>query len=98
MKRIYEYRGYSVDVTVEAGFHGFTGRPVAARGGYVVAVTLTTTADAAPPLPPLRLGEAGGHPFTTEVDALMGGYSAGRRAIDEALAPALALEGHPGHR
>jgi hypothetical protein len=32
---------------------------------------------------PLRFGEAGGHPFVTEADALMGGYSAARRIVDD---------------
>jgi len=32
---------------------------------------------------PLRFGEAGGHPFASEADALMGGYSAARRIVDD---------------
>jgi hypothetical protein len=32
---------------------------------------------------PLRFGEAGGHPFATEADALMDGYSAARRIVDD---------------
>jgi hypothetical protein len=32
---------------------------------------------------PLRFGESRGKPFFSEADALMGGYSAGRRIVDD---------------
>jgi hypothetical protein len=32
---------------------------------------------------PLRFGEAGGRPFKTEAEALMGGHSAAQRIVDD---------------
>jgi hypothetical protein len=32
---------------------------------------------------PIRLGEAGGGPFSAEADAPLGGYSAARRIVDD---------------
>jgi hypothetical protein len=32
---------------------------------------------------PLRFGESQGKPFLSEADALMSGYSAGRRIVDD---------------
>jgi hypothetical protein len=32
---------------------------------------------------PLRFSESQGKPFLSEADALMGGYSAGRRIVDD---------------
>lgn len=34
-------------------------------------------------LSPLRLGESRGKPFLSKADALTGGYSAGRRIVDD---------------
>lgn len=85
MNRTYEYRGYTVDVGVEADCDDPAGGAVLARRRYVAVVRIVESAGAPIRIAPLKLGEAGGRAFTSEVDALMGGYTAGRRLIDHFL-------------
>jgi hypothetical protein len=51
--------------------------------GYVAIVKIFQAGNAMAVFSPLRFGESGGHPFATEADALMGGYSAARRIVDD---------------
>ncbi|PXW22735.1 hypothetical protein C7408_110128 [Paraburkholderia caballeronis] len=85
MNRTYEYRGYRLDVSVEALCFGQAGRTMLARRRYIAVVRFVAAHDATAEFPTMRLDEAGGQPFASEVDALMGGYSAGQRLIDDRL-------------
>lgn len=83
MKRIYDYLGFDIEVGVEA--HLGPADPGKSRDGlgYLAIVTITKAGQPVSCFTPLRLGEADGRPFRNEADAVMGGFSAGRRLIDD---------------
>lgn len=83
MTRAYEYQGYTLVVAVETDSSWRPPGRTAARVGYVAIVRIFQAGNAMAVFSPLRFGEAGGHPFATEADALMGGYSAARRIVDD---------------
>ena len=83
MMRTYEYHGFTLRVAVESGFNFPPIKQPKARPGYVAVVRVFQAGNAVAIFSPLRFGEAGGRPFDTEVDALMGGYSAARRIVDD---------------
>jgi hypothetical protein len=87
MTRTYEYQGYTLVVAVESDSLGRQHGGAAARVGYVAIIRIFQAGAAMAVFSPLRFGEAGGHPFATEADALMGGYSATRRIVDDLLVP-----------
>ncbi|CAE6772276.1 hypothetical protein M0D68_18835 [Paraburkholderia sp. SEWSISQ10-3 4] len=82
MTRTYEYHGYTLVVAVESDLSSQLGG-AAACVGYVAIVRIFQADNAVAMFSPLRFGEAGGLPFVTEADALMGGYSAARRIVDD---------------
>ncbi|SAL62992.1 hypothetical protein AWB68_03351 [Caballeronia choica] len=84
MKRTYPYHGFEVEVGVEAGFHWQKGASMSSYG-YIAIVRIVKTGATLAHFTPLRLGESGGHSFSTEGAAIMGGYSAGRRLVDDLL-------------
>lgn len=83
ISRRYEYKGYVIEVSVEAdcllakGIHNL-GVP-----GYVAVVRVFKSGTTIALISPLRFGESGGHPFANETDAIMGGFSAGRKIVDD---------------
>jgi hypothetical protein len=81
--RTYEYHGYTLVVDVESDFSWRPNAGAAARAGYVAIVRILQAGNAVAVFSPLRFGEVGGRPFATEADALMGGYSAARRIVDD---------------
>ena len=83
MKRTYEYHGYTLAVAVESDSSWRLGDGAAARAGYVAIVRVFQAGNAVAVFSPLRFGEAGGRPFATEADALISGYSAARRIVDD---------------
>ena len=83
MMRTYEYHGFTLQVTVESDFSFPAIKRPAPRPGYVAVVRVFQAGTAIAIFSPLRFGEIGGRPFDTEVDALMGGYSAARRIVDD---------------
>lgn len=83
MTRTYEYNGFTLQVAVESGFCSRPTKRASARPGYVAVVRICEAGSAVPRLSPLRLGEAGGHPFDSEADALNGGYIAARTIVDD---------------
>jgi hypothetical protein len=83
MTRTYEYHGYTLVVAVESDINSQLGGDAAACVGYVAIVRIFQAENAVAMFSPLRFGEAGGLPFVTEADALMGGYSAARRIVDD---------------
>jgi hypothetical protein len=83
MSRTYEYHGYTLVVAVESDSSWRQAGRSAAHVGYVAIVRIFQAGNAMAVFSPLRFGEAGGHPFATEADALIGGYSAARRIVDD---------------
>ncbi|WP_321889657.1 hypothetical protein [Paraburkholderia bannensis] len=83
MTRIYEHEGYTLEVSVEADLAIGAKRLAQRRPGYIAVVRIFQASSPLSPLSPLRFGETAGRPFSTEADALMGGYSAGRNLIDD---------------
>lgn len=81
--RTYEYHGFTLQIAVESGFNFPPGKRPAPRSGYVAIVRVFQAGNALAMFSPLRFGETGGRPFETEVDALMGGYSAARKIVDD---------------
>jgi hypothetical protein len=87
--RVYEYSGFSLEVDVEAESAWQQRMELSRQRGFVATVRIFRAGDAVAFFSPWRFGEAGGHPFRTDVDALMGGFSAACKIIDD-------LFGHPG--
>jgi hypothetical protein len=83
MNRNYHYHGFDVEVAVEADFNWLGGRSALSSVGYVAVVRICKEGAALAVFSPLRFGESPGKPFLSEADALMGGYSAGRRIVDD---------------
>lgn len=87
MIRVYEYSGFSLEVDVEAHSAGQRDFAVSHRHGFVATIRIFRAGDAVAFFSPLRFGEAGGRPFRTDVDALMGGFSAACKIIDDLFGP-----------
>jgi hypothetical protein len=78
-----QYHGFDIAVAIETDCSWKGGRGVP----LVAIVTISRTGAAVAVFSPLRLGESQGKPFISEIDALMSGYSAGRRVVDDLLIP-----------
>jgi len=85
MMRTYEYHGFSLEVVVESGFSWPRTAGSTPEMGYLVTARIFQAGAAVAVFSPLRFGETRGRPFVTEGDALMGGYSAARRIVDDLL-------------
>ena len=83
MNRTYHYHGFDVEVAVEADLSWQVERSALSSAGYVAVVRICKAGAALAVFSPLRFGESQGKPFLSEADALMGGYSAGRRIVDD---------------
>lgn len=83
MTRRYDYEGFTLEISVESDFTIGAKRPVQRRTGYIAIVRIFQASNIVSTFSPLRLGETGGRPFTTESDALMGGYSAACKLVDD---------------
>jgi hypothetical protein len=85
MTRTYDYEGYTLEISAEAEVK--TGanfrEAVWARTGYVAIVRIFRAQTTVAMFSPLRFGEAGGRPFASEADALMGGFSAASKIVDD---------------
>ena len=83
MTRSYDYEGFTLEISVESAISIGPKKPALTRPGYVAVVRIFQAASTLAVFSPLRFGEAGGRPFTTEADAFMGGYSAARKIVDD---------------
>jgi hypothetical protein len=83
MSRTYHYHGFDIEVAVEADFSWKAEPSATTRVGFVAVVRITKAGASIAVFSPLRFGESLGRPFLSEADALMGGYSAGRRLVDD---------------
>ena len=86
MKRTYDYRGYAIHVGVEADGAVPLERSPVERPRYAAIVRIEANENVSPPSSAVKISNAAGLPFASDIDALMGGYSAARRLIDELLA------------
>jgi hypothetical protein len=82
MNRTYEYRGFTIEVSVESDFSFPPGAVRAKRKGFVAMVRIQA-GQSVVLSSPVRLGDMAGRLFSTEADALMGGYSAARKMVDD---------------
>ena len=85
MKRIYKYKGYEVSVELEPVWSTISGVTLLSPRGYVAVVHIRTAGAVRPTFAPIRLTADSKNPFATEADALMAGYSAGQRVVDDTL-------------
>jgi len=83
MTRSYAYEGFMLDISVESDISIGPNRREPTRPGYVAIVRIFQAASTVAVFSPLRFGEASGRPFATEADALMGGYSAACKLVDD---------------
>ncbi|MFM0689212.1 hypothetical protein PQQ77_24780 [Paraburkholderia strydomiana] len=83
MKRIYEYKGFQIDVEPEPVWKPSDGASLTGPEGYLAVVRISTRTAGVPMFTPLRLTAESSNPFPTEAEALMAGYSAGQRVIDD---------------
>jgi len=83
MQRNYEYHGFEVEVSVETSHCATDNRRAASRVGYVCVVRIRRAGSPVSAFAPLRLAQVCGRPFSSEADALMSGFSAGCRLIDD---------------
>ncbi|TDG03713.1 hypothetical protein E1N52_33595 [Paraburkholderia guartelaensis] len=83
MSRSYEYLGYTLEVSVEVDFLMAQGKRNCSEPGYVAVVRVFKSGTSIALISPLRFGESGGRPFANEADAIMGGFSAGRKIVDD---------------
>lgn len=92
MTRTYDYEGFTLEVAVEPDVSVGLNRRERAQThpGYIAVVRIFPAGYAVAVFSPLRFGEAGGRPFATEDAALMGGYSAAYKMVDDLLC-------HDGH-
>jgi hypothetical protein len=82
--RKYQYQGFELDVEVQSDVT-WSRENQRSPTGYVVVVTISRMGAAVSTFSPLRLGDSGGRSFSPDVDALMVGYSAARRIVDDLL-------------
>ncbi len=83
MTRIYDYEGFRLEISVEADFASGAKQLAQRRPGYIAVVRIFQSSGMLATFSPLRFGETGGRPFTTEADALTGGHSAARKLVDD---------------
>ncbi len=83
MTRSYDYEGFTLEISVESDFTIGAKQRSECRIGYVAVVRIFQASSTVATFSPIRFGEAGGRPFTTEADALMGGYSAACKLVDD---------------
>ncbi|MCP3711891.1 hypothetical protein M3I54_33905 [Paraburkholderia sp. CNPSo 3274] len=85
MNRIYKYRGFEVTVEVEPVWAPSKGTALSPAKGFLAIVNIVMAGMTRPMVVPMRLTADGQHPFPSEAEALMAGYSAGQRVIDDIL-------------
>ncbi|SOE97733.1 hypothetical protein SAMN05414139_10893 [Burkholderia sp. D7] len=85
MSQTYQYHGFEIAVAVENDLSRKDASGAPACVGCLSIVTISRIGAAIAVFSPLRFGESQGKSFTPENDALMSGYSAGRRVVDDLL-------------
>ncbi|CAB3795327.1 hypothetical protein LMG28614_04152 [Paraburkholderia ultramafica] len=85
MRRAYDYRGFEATIEVESVPAVIVAGSVVAAGGLVVKIAVRHRLSGRE-LPPVRLSDEGQRTFANEAEALMAGFSAAQRLIDDELA------------
>ncbi|NPT48006.1 hypothetical protein GNZ12_43330 [Paraburkholderia sp. 1N] len=83
MTQTFEYQGFTIVVDVEADFGWERIASLTQGTGFVSTVRILRAGTALALFSPLRFGDDGGRPFATEADALIGGYSAAQKIVDD---------------
>jgi hypothetical protein len=83
MIRRYEYQRFTIEVAVQADFTLQRKSGLAPGIGYVAIVMIRRSEARVAVFSPLRLGDAGGRPFQSHGDALVAGFRAGMRIVDD---------------
>ncbi|MEX3929688.1 hypothetical protein AB4Y36_37755 [Paraburkholderia sp. BR10936] len=86
MERTYKYKGFAVTVILEPVWEASGNVTLLPAHGYVPIVHIKAAGAIRPFVPPIRLAGDGKQPFPTQAEALMAGFSAGQRLIDDTLA------------
>lgn len=84
MHRTYLYKGCVIRVTVEPHAESAP-RGVLIRGAGFTSLVEVFDGSMTGTIPPFRVTDAGDKMFGTEADALMQGFSAGQRMVDDSL-------------
>jgi hypothetical protein len=85
MHRTYQYKEFIVDVETEAARATVGNLSYVYPKGYVAVVHIRRERSPAVVFEPKRLDAGTGRPFSTESDALMAGFTAAQRTIDDTL-------------
>ena len=85
MKRIYKYRGFNVTVELEPVWERSGNITLLPPKGFLAVVHIVMAGMTRPMVAPIRLTADGQRPFVSEAEALMAGFSAGQRLIDDTL-------------
>jgi hypothetical protein len=86
MKRIYGYKGFEVAVELEPVWKTTGGVTLLPPQGFIAVVQIRMVGATFPVVAPIRLSATTQQPFATQAEALMAGYSAGQRIVDDTLA------------
>lgn len=85
MRRVYNYKGYEVSVELEPVWEAAGGITLLPPRGFVAVVHIRTAGAVRPTVAPIRLTADDQRPFKSEAEALMAGYSAAQRVVDDTL-------------
>jgi hypothetical protein len=83
MKRIYSYKGFEISVEPEPVLDTTTRVTVLQTQGFVAVVHIRLPGATRLMVAPIRLTGDGQRPFPTEPEALMTGFSAAQRVVDD---------------
>jgi hypothetical protein len=83
MERTYHYKGFTLEVATESNFSWPRQIAQTPPPTYVAIVTIARSGTQVAMFSPVRFGDVSGKAFSTEGDALMAGYSAARRMVDD---------------
>jgi hypothetical protein len=87
MMRSYQYHGFTIEVAVQSGFSWPKNGTKDAAEGYAAIVSIIQAGAPVAMFSPLRFVDSARQPFSTQGEALMGGYGAGRRIVDDLFSP-----------
>jgi hypothetical protein len=83
MKKLYTYESFEVSVELEPVWKSSRGVKLSAPQGFIAVVQIRVAAAICSMVGPIRLTADDRRPFATEAEALMAGYSAGQRIVDD---------------
>ncbi|WP_396328675.1 hypothetical protein [Burkholderia anthina] len=87
MNRIYTYKGFTITVDLEPVWEASGNVTLLPPRGFIAVVNIKMAGMVRPMVAPIRLTADNQQPFAKEADALMAGFSAGQRVVDDTLIP-----------